>query len=229
MTKLEAVIYDMDGVLIDSEKLWQLAEVDTFTGLGIPFTVEDGQKTMGMRTDAVVRYWFDQRPWDAERFPQRDVVRDLETRVMEHIRQKGTMLAGVHESLRFFRSRGTRIALASSSSFEIIDTVLAAMDLTGEFELTHSAENEVHGKPSPDVYLSTLRLLGVDAVNVVAIEDSRNGITAAQAAGIRCIGIPDTHAEDLTQFAHADVVLGSLNDINEKVLSELGFQATDRP
>jgi HAD superfamily hydrolase (TIGR01509 family) len=228
MTNLEAVIYDMDGVIIDSEKLWQLGETDVFRSIGIPFAVEDAQQTMGMRTDAVVDHWLERRPWDIEEFPHAEVVRRIEHRVTEFIRARGEMLPGVRESLAFFRSLGVRVALASSSNFAIIGAVLETMELTSDFELTHSAQDEIHGKPAPDVYLSTLGLLGVAAGGVVAIEDSRNGITAAKAAGITCIGIPDSQAPDLSHFAHADAVIGSLNAIDEPLLAQLGFHVSTR-
>lgn len=223
MPALKAVIFDMDGVLIDSEKFWQEAERDAFLQVGIPFELEDCEQTMGMRIDSVVKYWVERRPWNLEAHPQAEVASRIEQRVMDLVTERGSMLPGVSESLELFQKRGARLALASSSSFAIIRHILDALGLTSAFEVMHSAQDEINGKPSPDVYLSTLKLLDLPADGCIAIEDSRNGITAAKAAGLACIGVPDPHTTDLSIFDHADVVIPSLLDIDEALLAKLGF------
>lgn len=223
MSALQAVIYDMDGILIDSEPFWEASEIAAFAQVGMHMTHDDYLQVMGMRTDAVVHYWFERHPWNLATATLADVVAWIERGVIERITEGGELLGGVLQSLSFFQNRGCRIALASSSSFAIIDHVLTVMNLGSFFEIAHSAQGEVNGKPHPDVYLSTLQLLGVIAEETIAIEDSRNGITAAVAAGMRCIGIPDPHTADKSVFDHANVVIPSLSDINESLLAELGF------
>jgi mannitol-1-/sugar-/sorbitol-6-/2-deoxyglucose-6-phosphatase len=223
MQWLEAVIYDMDGVLIDSEPFWKEAEIESFARVGVTLTHADCNQTMGMRIDQVVAYWADRRPWDESQGSHRQLVDWIVSGVIERVRANGQTLPGVQESIGLFRDRGVRLALASSSSFEIIRQTIEALGLTNEFEILHSAENELHGKPSPDVYVTTLRMLGVSAEACLAIEDSRNGISSAKAAGLTCIAIPDPLSEDMTLFDHADVMLHTLKEIDEPVLRELGF------
>ena len=223
MSRLEAVIYDMDGVLIDSEPFWQESEITAFNRIGVRLTHEDCTQTMGLRIDQAVEYWLERRPWDVSVASPVDVAGWVVDGVMAFVRSEGRLLPGVHESLSFFRDRGCRIALACSSSFEIIRCVLDALELKPYFEVVHSAEREVHGKPAPDVYLSTLSLLGVSAETCVAIEDSRNGVTSAKAAGLQCIAVPDPLATDKAAFAHADVVIDSLNAIDDELMTNLGF------
>lgn len=223
MQQLDAVIYDMDGVLIDSEPFWKEAEIESFARVGVPLTYADCNQTMGMRIDQVVAYWADRRPWDTADASHRQLVDWIVAGVIERIRAQGQMLPGVKESIGFFRNCGARLALASSSSFEIIRHTIDALGLGAEFEILHSAENELHGKPSPDVYVTTMRMLGIDPDACLAIEDSRNGISAAKAAGLLCIAVPDPLSEDMTVFDHADVVLHSLKEIDESVLHDLGF------
>jgi sugar-phosphatase len=223
MPRLDAVIYDMDGVLLDSEPFWQEAEQDAFRRVNIPYELEDGKQTMGMRVDQVVDYWFERRPWDLALGNHEDVVAWIEKGVMERVTERGALMKGVHESIDFFRSSGVRLALASSTPFPIINHVLTTLDLVNVFEVVHSAQYEVNGKPHPDVYLTALRLLGVTDETALAIEDSPNGVRAAKAAGITCIAVPDAAAHDKTAFDHADVILQSLLEIDAPLIHELGF------
>lgn len=207
---LKAAIFDMDGLLIDSEPLWREAEVAVFTSLGMPLTHEECRQTMGLRIDEVVRYWRAQRGWPAE-VSDEAVIQRIIDGVVGLIKAEPRAMPGVREVIRYFHRQGVRMCIASSSSAAIIATVVAALGLAGEIEFCHSAEHEQHGKPHPAVYLTALRRLAVPAHACIAFEDSPRGVEAAKAAGLYCVGIPDAECAPTTLRAHgADIVCSSL-------------------
>ena len=133
------------------------------------------------------------------------------------IKEKGELMVGVKESLDFVRSKNVKIALASSSSYEIINTVLEKFGLMKEFEVIYSAQEEEYGKPHPAVYISAAKRLNVAPVECLAIEDSLNGVLAAKAAKMKCIAIPYVGVRHDRRFAIADVTLDSLMKIDSEV------------
>lgn len=216
---IEAVIYDMDGVLIDSEPLWREAEIKSFATVGVTLTEAMCNETTGLRVDEVVAYWSKSFLIDAN---QHVVLENaIVERVIELVREKGKPLPGVNQSLTYFREKGIPVALASSSATKIIEAVLQKLDIAGAFAVIHSAEHEAYGKPHPAVYLSTATQLMVAPERCVAIEDSRNGLRSAKAAGMKCIAVPDIDQRQDQQFAQADVLLTSLLEISDRVWQPL--------
>ena len=205
--RLEAVVFDMDGVLLDSEPFWQQAEIEVFGSLGRLLTVADCRETMGMRIDEVVERRFAEQPWRG--MSQEAVADAVVSRVIELVEERGEPLPGVREVLGLLEAAGVRRALASSSSSRLIEAVLATLGLARDFELYHSAEEEVAGKPDPAVYRSCLGRLGLAPPACVAVEDSPAGVAAAKAAGMRCIAVPDARL-DRRLVGAADLVLSSL-------------------
>jgi len=212
---IKAVIYDMDGLIIDSEPLWQEAEISVFKSININLTKEDCMKVMGMRTDEVVDYWFRRFPWEAP--SKTEITSAIVRELIRLIKEKGKLMEGVKESLDFVRSMDVKIALASSSSYEIINAVLEKFGLMKEFEVIYSAQEEEYGKPHPAVYISAAKRLDVAPVECLAIEDSLNGILAAKAAKMKCIAIPYEGVRHDRRFAIADVKLDSLRQIDSEV------------
>lgn len=184
----DAVIFDMDGVLINSEPLWHVAEIEVFGALGVPLTPADCVKTTGRRIDEVARYWFEQSPWQGP--PPERVARSIVARVCGLVTERGEAMPWAREAVRFVARQGVRVGLASSSDDVLIRAVLARLGIGSHFEVTHSAEHEPLGKPHPGVYLSTARKLGARPERCLAIEDSGNGIRAAVAAGMRVVAVP---------------------------------------
>ena len=191
----EAVIFDMDGVLIDSEPLWKIAMEDVFKSVGCNLTRKDFQKTVGLRIDEVIRYWYCYSPW--ENATTDDVERRIIERMVELLTQNGKPLLGVIPTLEFLKSKGLKIGLATSSYTILINTVLDVLQIRHYFDFTHSAENEDYGKPHPAVYLTVARFLGVDSTKCLVIEDSLNGIISGKAARMKVVCIPEkTHSPE---------------------------------
>lgn len=207
-----AVIFDLDGLLIDSEPLWERAEIEVFAAVGVRLDAEACKQTQGLRVDEVVDFRFAERPWSAvtsARVAKADVVARIADRVVALIGSEGVPMAGALDVVRDVGGRFP-IALASSSSRRIIDAALLRLGLEQAFDVVHSAEAEALGKPHPAVYLSTARLLGVDPASCVALEDSLNGLVAAKAARMRCVCIPEPRDLADRRFGLADVLLPSL-------------------
>lgn len=211
-----AVIFDMDGVLVDSEPLWRLAERQTFAEVGLELTDADCESTMGMRTDEVVDLWYRRAPWSG-RSPEK-VVTKLEGRMRELIAERANAMAGVEQTVALARTNGLLLGLATSSAPPLIEAVLTKLGLADAFAVTHSAIEEELGKPHPAVYLTTAKRLGVDPEECVAIEDSPAGVRSAQAAGMRVIAVPPPHLFDDPGYDEADIKLGSLEELTPEML-----------
>jgi mannitol-1-/sugar-/sorbitol-6-/2-deoxyglucose-6-phosphatase len=222
---IKAVIFDMDGLLIDSEPLWQESEIEVFGKVGLRLDHTMCLETMGMRVDAVVNYWHERHPW--ENVSKKEIEAGIIDEVIERILLKATPKEGVASAVSFVEGKGARVALASSSSYRIIRAVLDKFDLQDKFELIHSAEEEEHGKPHPAVYLTTARKLQVRPQECLAIEDSFNGVLAAKEAGMRCIAVPDSFTRTDPRFELADIRLNSLSEINDEVWAGLNTSETD--
>jgi beta-phosphoglucomutase-like phosphatase (HAD superfamily) len=212
---IEAVIFDMDGVLIDSEPFWQESEMDAFARVGLRLTREMCMQTMGLRVDEVVDYWHRRHAWEG--VPSGEFEEAIIGGVAERILSKGEAKEGVARALDFFRSRGVKVALASSSAYRLIRAVTERFQLSHKFDCVYSAEDEEYGKPHPGVYLTTARRLDVSPAACLAVEDSFNGVLAAKAARMKCIAVPEEGARRDPRFQIADVILGSLEEIDEEV------------
>ncbi len=207
---LKAVIFDMDGVLADTEPLWQQAELEIFGALGVPLTQAMLHSTMGLRCDEVVANWYLQYPWEG---PTVMEVHDrIVARVIALIRQQAVLLPGVRQAIARVQAAGLRLALASSSPMVLIEAMLDHLDLRQAFEILRSAESETHGKPHPAVYLHTAEDLGISPMQCMAIEDSFNGLLAAKAARMRCVFVPAAEFWGDKRAGIADVVLRSLEE-----------------
>lgn len=216
---MKAVIFDMDGVLIDSEPLWKIAEIEAFGKVGLDLTHTDCEETVGLRIDEVVKMWHGKVGWTNKTL--KEVETDIIDVLIREIRSTGKALEGVHETLEKLKSAGLKIGLATSSAQQIIDVVLDKLEIASFFEVVHSAEFEQHGKPHPAVFLTTADRLGVDPVDCLVIEDSLNGVIAAKASRMKVVAIPEkTHHFD-ERLKIADKILESLNHFRLEELQYL--------
>ena len=209
----------MDGLLIDSEPLWQEAEITVFTKLGVPLTPKMTHQTTGLRVDEVVDYWYKRYAWDS--LSHKEVCSLIDNTGMELVRDRGVAKPGVDELISLLESSGLPIGIASSSSQLFITIVLDKLGIADKIKFIHSAHDEKYGKPHPDVYLSTAQELGVHPSNCLAFEGSANGVLAAKAAKMKCIAVPEAHLRTDKRFGIADLILDSLNDFTSEMLIEL--------
>ena len=209
---VKAAIFDMDGLLIDSEPLWQEAEISVFQSVGVPLTRELCRETVGVRLDGVVRHWYQRSPWSGESLEM------VEARILEEVSRlivdRGRPMPGVVETIDTLVAENYELAVASSSPLQLMHTALDRFDLLGYFSVLHSAEAEGEGKPNPAVYRSAMSRLRADPGNCIAFEDSVIGVRAAKSAGAWVIAVPDSAATSSPAFGDADVVLSSLTEFS---------------
>ena len=216
---MRAAIYDMDGLLIDSEPLWRKAEMECFKLVGIELTEDDCRDTMGYRLNEVIEHWYQRQPWDNLSHKELDDI--IINRVIELIHSDGKAMEGVYQSLEMFQDLGFKTAVASSSPFKLIHEVLKAINLQDKFKVVHSAELETYGKPHPQVFLSTAEKLGIEPAKCLVLEDSFHGIIAGKAAKMKVIGVPDSECILKPQYQAADILLSSLVDLKKSHVHEL--------
>ncbi len=215
---LRAAIFDLDGLLIDSEPHWRDAEIEVFATVGVELTDAMCQRTTGLRIDEVVAYWHARAPWTGPGVAE--VTARIVAGVSARVAGAGVAKPGVAEALAVVRERGVPIGLASSSPLPLIRAAVARLGLEGAFDVLCSAEGEAYGKPHPAVYLTCAARLAVPAPACLAIEDSVNGLVAAKAARMRCVVVPDGDADD-PRFGLADRVLPSLAQLTHQVWDDL--------
>jgi len=205
---VRAAIFDMDGLLVDSERYWRHVEIEVLARL-----------TMGMRVDEVVAFWRAQLgfggPDDAE------IVDAIVSGVAEEIRRGAELMPGALEALELFVSSGLAVGLATGSTAPVLDAVLERFGLAGCFAAVCSAEQENLGKPHPAVYLRAAAELGIAPTDCVALEDSLNGVIAAKAARMRVIAVPESRVAHDPRYSIADVRLASLLDLDSPEVERL--------
>jgi mannitol-1-/sugar-/sorbitol-6-/2-deoxyglucose-6-phosphatase len=208
-----ASIFDMDGLLIDSEILWHEAEIDILGGLGVPLAADGCRSTKGMFVGEVTEYWFARYPWSGP--TPADIAVAIVDRVIALVLAKGELKPGALEAIALCAGRGLPLAVASSSQYRLIETALDHFGLRDHFALIHSAEDEDYGKPHPAVFLTAAAKLGVGPGRCLVWEDAPAGVLAAKAATMACIAVPEQGEEDQPAFGLADLVLGSLLEMDD--------------
>ncbi|EEI3458467.1 hexitol phosphatase HxpB [Salmonella enterica subsp. salamae] len=204
-----AAIFDMDGLLIDSEPLWDRAELDVMASLGVDITRRhELPDTLGLRIDMVVDLWFAQQPWSGP--DRQEVTNRVIARAITLIEETSPLLPGVRETVALCKAQGLLVGLASASPLYMLEKVLTMFELRDSFDALASAEKLPYSKPHPQVYLDCAAKLGVDPLTCVALEDSVNGLIAAKAARMRAIVVPAEENQHDPRFALANVKLNSL-------------------
>ena len=203
----------MDGLMIDSEPYWRKAEIAVFADLGVNISEADCRQIMGMRLDVVVKHFYQKQPWNGPAC--RDVEHMIIDQMEAYIKSEIQPLSGLHDVLDFARSLDLPIALASSSPMRLIQATVNSLDLSDYFHHIATAEDELHGKPDPAVYLSTANAINTNPANCLVFEDSKPGVAAALAAGMKCIAVPAKENKHLPIFQQAHLLLSSLSEFNQ--------------
>ncbi|MGF6435820.1 hexitol phosphatase HxpB [Kosakonia sp. 1610] len=207
-----AAIFDMDGLLIDSEPLWDRAELEVISSLGVDITRRgELPDTLGLRIDMVVDLWYTQQPWSGP--SRQQVTAQIIERAIALVEAERPLLPGVREALALCKANGLRVGLASASPLHMLEKVLAMFDLRDSFDALASAESLPYSKPHPQVYLDCAAKLGVDPLACVALEDSVNGMIASKAARMRSIVVPDEDHRADPRYVLANVKLDSLQQL----------------
>ncbi len=205
---IQAVIFDMDGLLLDSEDFWQQAEFEVFSSLGVPLKLADTKATVGLRCDYVVQHWFNRHPWTGSTLAE--VADTIIARVIQLLTTQGSLLPGAREALALCRQQQLPVALATSSNHRMMLAALQHFEIAEYFQATCSAEFLPYAKPHPQVYLNAAAALGVAPQHCLALEDSVSGVIAAKAARMRCFAVPEAHLQQDPRYGIADRVLPSL-------------------
>ncbi|ASK32076.1 HAD family hydrolase [Chryseobacterium sp. T16E-39] len=203
-----AVIFDMDGVLIDSEKFWKQAEKEVFGSLGAIITDDLTQYTQSMTTKEVTRFWYTKYPWKNIAL---DVVeQQVISRVIELIQTEDCSVVGIKKFIEDLKLKQYQIGLATNSPYRIIQIVLDKLEIAHLFDHITSAEFEEQGKPHPAVYLTSAKNLNIEPQYCFVIEDSHSGILAGKNAGMTVIAFTNQNTE--IDFDLADDKIMSFED-----------------
>ena len=217
--QLNTVIFDMDGLLIDSEPLWNEAAAEIFFSYGIKLTPQQYAITTGLRTKEFIQFWFSHF-----KNPQQNidsVEKDIIEKVIALVLQKGKPMAGLSHIFNFFIDRNFKIGLASSSPVKLIDVVVDHLQIRNHLHAIASAENLLHGKPHPEVYLNCAATLSTPPAACICFEDSYYGMIAVKAAGMKCIVVPDAKTNKDPRWGAADLKISSLLNFNELLLQTI--------
>jgi HAD superfamily hydrolase (TIGR01509 family) len=219
---IEAVVFDLDGLLLDTEQIWDEVREAITRERGGRWHDRAQADMMGMSSVEWSRYMHEVLALPQ---PPEELNRLVVKRMLERYRERLPLVDGAVEAVRRLGERWP-LALASSSNREVIDAALELLGVADLFQATVSSEEVARGKPAPDVYLEAARRLGVAPETAVAIEDSANGIRSAKAAGMRVIAIPNPHYRPPhAVLADADAVLESLVELTTDAVES----ASSRP
>jgi sugar-phosphatase len=216
---IRAAIFDMDGLLVDSEPLWTRAEIKAFKTVGIELDEEKCAETVGQGLEEVVRFRYKQQPWTGPSLEEVGLL--IHRHMLELLGAEGRPMPGALEAVEFFKGKGLKLGLATSSDRGLIDAALGALDLKDSFDHLQSGSELEHGKPHPMVYLVTAEKLGVPPAECLALEDSIPGLRSAKAAGMKAVAVPEPRLFGDPGYDIADVVLQTLKDLNQEVWNRL--------
>ena len=210
---LDTVIFDIDGLLIDSEPLWNEAAEEVFKQYGIELTEQQYLSTTGLRTKEFVDQWFGFFGVSKDRLGEAE--QRIITTVLRKIETRGVVMPGVQHIINFFCEKGFKIGLATSSPQELIDLVVKMLGIAPYINATASAQELPYGKPHPQVYLDCAAKLNVHPTSCLCFEDSFNGLIAAKAARMKCVVVPHHNQLKEERWGAADLKLSSLQNFGE--------------
>lgn len=214
-----AVIFDMDGLLIDSEPIWASAGKALLIEYGITLSQAQYEESIGLRTSEWLDYWFSYFGFQTyDKLAAENWITDT---VIREVQLHGMPLPGACETILFFKEKGLPIGLATSSPLRLANVVIDVLGLHGLFDAIQSAEHLAYGKPHPEVYQLCAAQIKAQPIHCLCFEDSFNGLIAAKAARMKVIAVPaaNTYAEG--KWAAADGKLFSLLECNDTFINSI--------
>ena len=208
--RYRAVIFDMDGLLLDTETLWHAAETELFRNHGGEFTWDDKIAVIGTSYDFTAEYFADRLGRPRDDGPA--LVEEMVALMHERVRRAVDARPGAVELVAGLRATGVPLGLASNSPRALVDDALRSAALTDAFDVIVTSDDVEHAKPAPDIYLLACERLGVRPEDALALEDSASGVAAAKAAGLTVIAVPQFAETDVSA---ADRIVASLEELLE--------------
>ncbi len=223
---MEAVVFDLDGVIVDTEHVWDEVREQLSADWGGTYGPAAQRAMMGMSSGEWSQYMHDELGLDES--PE-EISAEVVRRMLARYRRELPLMPGAVAAIDRVAAAGLRLAVASSSNRPIIDVVLAQAEVAHLFAATVSSEEVARGKPAPDVYLEASRRLGVAPERCAAVEDSSNGLRSAAAAGMHVLALPNERYPPATDaLALADVVLRSLDELTPELIRGLAGDASSQ-
>lgn len=210
--KIDTVIFDMDGLLLDTEPLWGKSMLKIAQKHSIPIQANQFKETTGLKIHEVVSYWAQKYPWEGAKVNQ--VAEEIIDDIINLAKSEGKVMVGAIELLKLLKHHGYKLAVATSSPTRMLHALIDHFQLNCYFDQLCSADTVEFGKPHPAVFLHCAQVLGSNPIRCVVFEDSFNGVVAAKAARMKAIAIPDPQHFDDLRFGAADLKLSSLAEVN---------------
>ena len=210
---LNTVIFDMDGLLIDSEPLWNEAAIEVFAIFGATLTDELCNSTTGLRTREFIQWWF--AYFHINHIDTKTAETLIFDSILQKVEAKATIMPGVHHIINFFHDKGFKIGIATSSPQSLIDLVVRLTGIGPYIHATSSAEDLPYGKPHPQVYLDCAEKLKSNPTSCLCFEDSFNGLISAKAARMKCVVVPHGSVQKDDKWGASDLKLSSLQNFGE--------------
>jgi HAD superfamily hydrolase (TIGR01509 family) len=217
------VIFDMDGLLIDSEPLWETAGMETLASFDINLSREEYYRSTGLRTKEWIEFWFSH--FNIDRQHAAEAIKTIHKKAIEYIDREAPAFPGTNNIIEFFKERQFKIGLATSSPLALVDVVLAKLKLETKFDVLTSAEHLSYGKPHPQVYIDCAAALKSTPISCLCFEDSFNGMIAAKAAKMKCVVVPHVSHQNDARWGAADRKLNALTEFNDEVLASLQYRS----
>jgi sugar-phosphatase len=217
--KIEAAIFDMDGVIIDSEPFWKKAEKKVFSSVGVTVSNELSKITESMTTSEVTRFWYEKQPW------KKKTLEEVENEVVDYVEflveQEGIAIDGIKEVLEKLKKHDYKIGLPTNSPYRLIPAVLKKLNIVSYFDALASAEHEIQGKPDPAIYLTVAGKLNVKPERCIVFEDSYFGLMAAKRAGMKTIAVVAEHTANDMKYEIADARIDNFSQFDLSLLESL--------
>jgi sugar-phosphatase len=216
---LTTAIFDMDGLIVDSEPLWYEAAIEVLNDYEIKLDQELYNTSIGLRTKEFLHHWFTHFNININEIPRSEKrITDI---VISKVEKSCVMMEGVHDAIELIRKRDFKIGLASSSPISLIETVVRKTGLNDVFTIKKSAEHLPFGKPHPQVFLECAEGLQSMPTECFCLEDSFNGLIAAKSARMKCIIVPHPDQFNELRWNAADLKLKTLKTLTSQNLTDL--------